>query len=109
MIIQHHVSEMCRPTTVGKLSILFLANTIHVLLQVPCDAVIHEIDIYIEENCLRRGSDINKRGYNLAAWEMVSKPEEHVVQAVHSATLNDDLLLKHLIIYISRKMSLAFI
>lgn len=44
-------------------------------LPVAVIEAIEAIDKY-RKDCLRRGCDFNKKGYNLAAWKMVMKPED---------------------------------
>lgn len=59
-------------------------------------AVVEIIDKY-RKNCLWRGSDFRKKGYNLAAWNLVMKPKEKGGLGVINLSLqNDALLLKHL-------------
>jgi hypothetical protein len=49
------------------------------------------------KNCLWRGCDINAKGYNLAAWEMVTAPKNKGGLGVKNLYLqNDALLLKHI-------------
>jgi hypothetical protein len=58
--------------------------------------VIEMIDKF-RKRCLWRGSDINAKGYNLAAWEMVTVPKEKGGLNVKDLYVqNDALLLKHL-------------
>jgi hypothetical protein len=58
--------------------------------------VIEKIDKF-RKDCLWRGSDINAKGYNLAAWEMVTKPKDKGGLGVIDLEIqNDALLLKHL-------------
>ena len=38
-------------------------------------AVIEAIEKY-RKNCLSRGSDFRRKGYNLVAWKLVMKPKE---------------------------------
>jgi len=58
--------------------------------------VIEIIDKY-RKNCLWRGCDINAKGYNLAAWEMVTVPKQQGGLGIKDLYLqNEALLLKHL-------------
>ena len=41
-------------------------------------AVIEAIDKY-RKNCLSRGSDFRRKGYNLAAWKLVMKKEKEAL------------------------------
>jgi hypothetical protein len=51
----------------------------------------------LEKKCLWRGSDINVKGYNLAAWEMVVVPKDKGGLGIKDLYVhNDTLLLKHL-------------
>jgi hypothetical protein len=51
----------------------------------------------LEKKCLWRGSDINAKGYNLAAWEMVTAPKDKGGLRIKDIYLqNEALLLKHL-------------
>jgi hypothetical protein len=48
-------------------------------------------------NCLWRGKDINRKGYNLAAWDLVRKPKDKGGLGVINLNIqNDALLLKQL-------------
>jgi hypothetical protein len=50
-----------------------------------------------KKNCLWRGSDFRKKGYNLAAWDLVRKPKKKGSLGVINLSLqNDALLLKQL-------------
>lgn len=58
--------------------------------------VIDTIDKF-RKTCLWRGSDINAKGYNLAAWEMVTIPKNKGGLGVKNLYMqNDALLIKHL-------------
>lgn len=58
--------------------------------------VVEIIDKY-RKNCLWRGREFRKRGYNLAAWELVQKPKQKGGLGVTNLSLqNEALLLKHL-------------
>ena len=58
--------------------------------------VIEIIDKF-RKNCLWRGCDINAKGYNLAAWEMVTVRKDKGGLGIKDLYLqNDALLLKHL-------------
>ena len=49
------------------------------------------------KNCLWRGSDFRKKGYNLAAWDLVRRPKSKGGLGVINLSLqNDALLLKQL-------------
>lgn len=66
-------------------------------------AVINIIDKY-RKYCLWRGNDFRKKGYNLAAWELVMKPNDKGDLGVINLTLqNDALLLKHLDKFYNKK------
>jgi hypothetical protein len=59
-------------------------------------AVVDIIDKH-RKNCLWRGSDFRKKGYNLAAWNLVMKPKDKGGLGIINLTLqNDALLLKQL-------------
>lgn len=59
-------------------------------------ATIESIDKF-KKNCLWRGSDINAKGYNLVAWDIVTKPKDEGGLGVKNLFLhNDALLIKHL-------------
>jgi hypothetical protein len=58
--------------------------------------VIEIIDKH-KKNCLWRGKDFNRKGYNLAAWELVRKPKDKGGLGVINLSIqNDALLLKQL-------------
>jgi hypothetical protein len=64
-------------------------------LNVPL-TVIEIIDKH-RENCLWRGKDFNRKGYNLAAWDLVRKPKDNGGLGVINLSIqNDALLLKEL-------------
>lgn len=49
------------------------------------------------KNCLWRGSDFRKKGYNLASWNLVRAPKDKGgLGVINLSTHNDALLLKHL-------------
>lgn len=50
------------------------------------------IDKY-RKDCLWRGSDINKKGYNLAAWPLVTTPKNKGGLGVKNLYLQNDALL----------------
>jgi hypothetical protein len=59
-------------------------------------AVVEAIDNY-RKDCLWRGSDFRRKGYNLVAWKLVMKPKEKGGLGVVNLHLqNDALLLKQL-------------
>jgi hypothetical protein len=59
-------------------------------------AVVEAIDKY-RKDCLWRGSDFRKKGYNLGAWKLVMKPKEKGGLGVVNLQLqNEALLLKQL-------------
>jgi hypothetical protein len=58
--------------------------------------VIEIIDKH-RKNCLWRGKDFNRKGYNLAAWDLVRKPKDKGGLGVINLSIqNDALLLKQL-------------
>jgi hypothetical protein len=58
--------------------------------------VIEIIDKH-RKNCLWRGQDFNRKGYNLAAWDLVRKPKDKGGLGVINLSIqNDALLLKQL-------------
>jgi len=64
-------------------------------LKIPA-AVIEIIDKH-RKNCLWRGSDFRKNGYNLAAWNIVQKPKAKGGLGVINLSLqNEALLIKQL-------------
>jgi hypothetical protein len=66
-------------------------------------AVIETIDKY-RKDCLWRGCDFKKKGYNLAAWKMVMKPKDKGGLGVIDLTLqNEALLLKQLDKFYNKK------
>ena len=50
------------------------------------------IDKY-RKDCLWRGSDFRRKGYNLAAWKMVMKPKDKGGLRVVNLQLQNDALL----------------
>lgn len=59
-------------------------------------SVIDEID-KLRKNCLWRGNDFDRKGYNLVAWDLVMKPKNKGGLGVINLTLqNEALLLKQL-------------
>lgn len=59
-------------------------------------AVIEAIDKY-RKDCLWRGCDFKKKGYNIAAWKLVMKPKDKGGLGIIDLTLqNEALLLKQL-------------
>lgn len=64
-------------------------------LKLPA-TVIEIIDKH-RKNCLWRGSDYSKKGYNLAAWNLVQKPKSKGGLGVINLSLqNEALLMKQL-------------
>jgi hypothetical protein len=58
--------------------------------------VIEIIDKH-RKNCLSRGKDFNRKGYNLAAWDLVRKPKDKGgLGVINLSVQNDALLLKQL-------------
>jgi hypothetical protein len=58
--------------------------------------VIDVIDNF-RKNCLWRGKDFNRKGYNLAAWDLVRLPKNKGgLGVINLSVHNDPLLLKHL-------------
>ena len=58
--------------------------------------VIDEID-KLRKNCLWRGNDFDRKGYNLAAWDLVMTPKSKGGLGVINLTLqNEALFLKQL-------------
>ena len=55
-------------------------------------AVVEAIDKY-RKDCLWRGSDFRRKGYNLAAWKMVMKPKDKGGLGVVNLQLQNDALL----------------
>ena len=55
-------------------------------------AVVEAIEKY-RKDCLWRGSDFRRKGYNLAAWKMVMKPKDKGGQGVVNLQLQNDALL----------------
>lgn len=77
-------------SVVSSLPTYFLCS-----LKIPV-TVIEGIDKY-RKDCLWRGSDFKKKGYNLAAWQMVMKPKDKGGLGLIDLTLqNQVLLLKQL-------------
>jgi hypothetical protein len=65
--------------------------------------VINNID-RARKQCLWRGPDRNKKGGNLAAWPMVTKPKlKGGLNVINLNVQNDALLIKHLDKFYNKK------
>lgn len=70
--------------------------------------VIDTIDKH-RKNCLWRGSDFRKKGYNLAAWDLVRRPKSKGGLGVINLSLQNDALLLKLLDKFYRKEKVQWV